>query len=79
MESALLHYLSGEEIHAGDRVQHRGTYGRVVVVSDGEQGEFSPGYEDYSGSDRGLMICDDDGNLTFVSDPDGLLEFLDRG
>jgi hypothetical protein len=79
MEPVLVHYISGEEIHAGDRIQHRGNYGRVVVVSDGDQGEYSPGYEDYSGSERGLIICDDDGNLTFLPDPDETLEFIDRG
>jgi len=51
----------------------------VVVVSDGDSGEFAPGYEDYSGSERGLVICDDDGNLTFLSDTDDTLEFIDRG
>ena len=79
MENALLYYLSGEEVHAGDRVQLSGTYGRIVFVSDGDNNEISPGYEDYSGSDRGVVLCDDDGSLTFLSDLDGRLEFLDRG
>ena len=78
MNSELL-YLTGEEVHAGDRVQHRGDYGRVVFVTNGDSCEFSPGYEEYSGSDRGLMICNDDGALTFVSEPDEQLSFIDRG
>lgn len=72
-------YLTGEEVHAGDRVQLKGDYGRVVFVANGETEEFSPGYEDYSGSDRGLMVCDDDGGLTFISQPDENLSFIDRG
>jgi hypothetical protein len=79
MEPALFHYLSGEEVHVGDRVQYRGEYARIVVVSDGDQGEFAPGYEDHSGGERGLMICDDDGNVTFIGEPDGFLEFVERG
>ena len=72
-------YTTGEEVHAGDRVQHRGDYGRVVFVTDGEAVEFSPGYEDYSGSERGVMICNDDGALTFLSEPDEYLSLIDRG
>src|SRR5258706_5870176 len=79
METALLYYLSGEEVHAGDRVQLSGTFGRIVFVSDGDNNEISPGYEDYSGAERGVVLCDDDGALTFLSDLDGRLEFLDRG
>ncbi len=72
-------YITGEEVHAGDRVQHRGDYGRVVFVTNGDSMEFSPGYEDYSGSERGLMVCNDDGALTFIGEPDEQLSFLDRG
>jgi hypothetical protein len=72
-------YITGEEVKAGDRVQHRGDYGRVVFVTDGETADFSPGYEDYCGSDRGLMICNDDGAVTFLSEPDDQLSFIDRG
>ena len=78
MDPVLLYYLSGEEVHAGDRIQHGGTYGRVVFVTDGDNGEFEPGYEDYSGSERGLMICDDDGGLTFIHEPDARLELVGR-
>lgn len=77
--SELLQYLTGEEVHAGDRVQYNGTYGTVVFVSDGTNEEYSPGYEDYIGTDRGIMICDDDGGSTFITEPDGMLSFIDRG
>ena len=72
-------YITGEEVHAGDRVQHRGDYGRVVFVSNGESSEYSPGYEDYAGSERGVIICNDDGELTTIHEPDEQLSFLDRG
>jgi len=79
MNEGAFHYITGEEIHAGDRVQYKGTYARVVFVSDGENEEFSPGFEDYTGSERGLMLCDDDGGSFYVAEPDDVLSFLDRG
>jgi hypothetical protein len=79
MNVDLLHYLTGEEVHAGDRVQYNGTYGRVVFVSDGTTEEYSSGYEDYLGTDRGILICDDDGGSTFISEPGAELSFIDRG
>jgi len=79
METAYLYYTSGEEVHAGDRVQHKGSYATVVFVSTGDSEEYSPGYEDYTGSERGVLLCDDDGATTFVGEPDEMLEFLDRG
>ena len=79
MDSEHLAYLTGEEVHAGDRVQYKGAYATVVYVSDGEHEEFSPGYEDHSGSERGIMICDDDGATNFIGYPDEMLSFLDRG
>jgi hypothetical protein len=79
MDSDLLQYLSGEEIHAGDRVQYRGVFGTVVFVSNGETEEFAPGYEEFTGSDRGVMICDDDGAMTAVRNEDENLSFVDRG
>lgn len=74
-----IHYVSGEEVHAGDRVQYNSNYCTVVFVSDGESEEFAPGYEDYTGSERGVMICDDDGDTRFVGEPNEMLSFLDRG
>ena len=79
MSIELLHYLTGEEVHAGDRVQYNGTFGTIVFVSDGNSEEYSPGYEDYIGTDRGIMICDDDGGSTFITEPDERLAFIDRG
>jgi len=79
MDSDLLHYTSGEEVHAGDRVQHNGIYATVVFVSDGENEEFSPGYGDYAGVERGIVLLDDDGNPRPIGDPDELLQFIDRG
>ena len=78
MDSDLLYYVTGEEVHAGDRVQRNGEYATVVFVSNGETEEFEPGYEDYSGSDRGILLCDDDGVTTFIGDPDQMLTFVDR-
>lgn len=72
-------YITGEEVHAGDRVQHRGTFGTVVVVSAGEKSEFSPGYEDHAGADRGLLVCDDDGIVNSVHEADEYLSFIGRG
>jgi hypothetical protein len=79
MDTPQMTYLSGEEVHAGDRVVYKDKYGTVVFVSDGDSEEIAPGYEDYAGSERGLMICDDDGELTQLGDPDGFLTFVERG
>jgi hypothetical protein len=79
MDSDLLHYITGEEIHAGDRVQRNGTYATVVFVSNGTTEEFAPGYEDYVGSERGVVLCDDDGSVSSIGEPDDLLSLVDRG
>jgi hypothetical protein len=79
MDSSPLLYLSGEAVHAGDRVQYCADFATVVFVSDGETDEASPGYEDYSGADRGLVVCDDDGTLTTLGEPDERLIFVARG
>lgn len=78
MDSDLLHYITGEEIHAGDRVQRNGVFATVVFVSNGETEEFAPGYEDHSGTDRGVVLCDDDGAVESIGEPDDLLAFIDR-
>ena len=65
MQPKLPFYLSGGEVHAGDRVRFKGTAANVAFVSDGDEGEFSIGYEDYYGHEAGLMLCDDDGELVF--------------
>lgn len=79
MDTISLQYLTGEDVHAGDRVQYGGGYATVVFVSNGEAEEFAPGYEDYTGSDRGIMLCDDDGGTRFIGEPSELLSFIDRG
>ena len=78
MKPVLPLYIGGGEVHAGDRVRYKGVAGHVVFVSDGEDGEFAPGYEDYLGHEAGVMVCDDDGQLNFVGDPDENLEFVRR-
>jgi hypothetical protein len=79
MQTPLLTYLSGEEVHAGDRVMYKDKYGTIVFVSDGDSEELASGYEDYAGYDRGIMICDDDGELTQMGDADSFLTFVSRG
>ena len=54
------------------------TLATVVFVSDGESEEFSPGYGDYAGVERGIVLCDDDGNLKTIGDPEELLQLIDR-
>jgi hypothetical protein len=79
MDADTLNYVSGEEVHAGDRVQHKGTYATVVFVSNGTTEEYLPGYEDQVGAERGIMINDDDGVTTSLGEPDESLQFIDRG
>ena len=79
MDADILYYVSGEEVHAGDRVQHKGTYATVVFVSNGATEEYLPGYEDQIGAERGIMITDDDGVTTSLGEPDESLQFIDRG
>jgi hypothetical protein len=77
--SAELHYISGEEVHAGDRVTYDGGFATVVFVSDGANEEYAPGFEDYIGSERGILISDDDGETSSIGEPDERLAFVDRG
>ena len=79
MDAEQLHYTTGEEVQLGDRVQFSGTFATVVMVSDGETCQTAPGYEDYAGAERGVMVCDDDGTLTTVDDTDERLVFMERG
>ncbi len=76
MKSAMQHYFNGDTVHVRDRVRFKGVAATVVFVTDGEEGEFSPGYEDYYGHEAGLMICDDDGDLTFLHEPAEDLELI---
>jgi hypothetical protein len=79
MDSAPLLYLTGEEVHVGDRVQYRASYATVVFVSNGEDYECATGYEDHAGADRGVIICDDDGGLTTLGEPSEDLVYMGRG
>jgi hypothetical protein len=78
MKPVLPYYLGGGEVHAGDRVRYRGELANVAFVSDGDNGEFLPGYEEYSGHESGLMLCNDDGDTTFIPEPTEDLEFVRR-
>lgn len=71
-------YLCGEEVHAGDRVRYKGTAATVVFVTDGDEGEFAPGYTEYHGHEAGIMLCDDDGGLNFLVEPDEELDFIEH-
>jgi hypothetical protein len=78
MSTPLLQYISGEEVHAGDRIQFKELYGTVVFVNHGESEESQPGYEDNSGREPGVVICDDDGETSDVGLPNEYLSFLGR-
>ena len=78
MSAKMLQYINGAEVHAGDRVRYKGSGADVVFVSDGDGGEFMPGYKDYLGYEPGIMLRDDDGELMFIYDPDENLEFAHR-
>ena len=47
-------------------------------MTDGDESESSPGYENYSGYDRGLVICDDDGTTKVLGEPDEQLVLVNR-
>ena len=78
MHVNLPQYLAGGDIHAGDRVRYKENSATVAFVSDGENGEFSSGYADYYGSESGIMLRDDDGEHTFLPEPNEDLEFVSR-
>jgi hypothetical protein len=78
MTPGFLKYSSGEDVLLGDRVEYGGTVATVVFMTDGESCESSPGYEDYAGVDPGLLICDDDGGVTQLGEPDDRLLFMER-
>ena len=79
MDSVPMLYSTGEEVHAGDRVRYDGNYATIVFVSNGESEEYSPGYEDHIGADRGVIVRDDDGATSEIGEPDERLSFVDRG
>lgn len=71
-----LRYFSGGEVCLGDRVRYRGAFARVVFVSDGEHYAYAVGYEDYRGSEAGILICDDDGGTSLLHEEDENLELI---
>jgi hypothetical protein len=78
MNVNLPYYITGGAVHAGDRVRYRETAATVAFVSDGESGEFAHGYSDDYGSEAGIMLVDDEGERTFLAEPNEYLEFLRR-
>jgi hypothetical protein len=78
MDSERVNYSTGDPVHVGDRVQYRGTFAKVVFVTDGDESETWPGYEGYSGYDRGLVICDDDDTTTVLNETDEELVLVSR-
>ncbi len=78
MSANLPHYITGEEIHAGDRVHYREQAGNIVFVSDGDSGEFASGYAEYYGHEAGVMFSSDDGELSFLPEPTEDLELIRR-
>jgi RecJ-like exonuclease len=54
-------------------------FATVVFVSDGETEESTPGYDDYGGSGRGIVVCDDDGATETIGEPDEMLSLVNRG
>ncbi len=78
MDVERVSYSTGEPIHAGDRVRYCGELAKVVFVTDGDESESSPGYEGYSGYDRGVVICDDDGTTSVLSETNQELLFVSR-
>jgi hypothetical protein len=78
MSASSLHYESGAEVHAGDRVNYNGELGHIAFVSTGDGGEFLVGFMDHQGCDEGIMFCSDAGELTFLSEGHENLEFLRR-
>lgn len=71
-------YLTGQKVHAGDRVRYRGETATVVFVGDGENGEFTGGYEDSLGHEAGIVLRDDQGELNSLTEPGEDLELLHR-
>ncbi len=76
MNVSLPHYFGGGAVHPGDRVRYKDDSGNVVFVTDGELGEFAPGFTDYRGYEPGIMIMSDAGELLFIVEPNEQLELL---
>jgi hypothetical protein len=72
------HYLSGDDIRAGDRVRWADWTGVVVFVLG--TGSFAPGYTpaNWSYLSRGFMVDYDQAGLVFSEQSDEDLELLAR-
>lgn len=76
------HYLSGEEIHAGDQVVFAGVSGRIVFVLGFD--DFLPEFvvdkewffEEFC---QGFMVEQSGGGLIFQQESDEDLKFVRRG
>ncbi|HMJ87591.1 MAG TPA: hypothetical protein VK504_30645 [Vicinamibacterales bacterium] len=74
-----VHYLTGEEIHIGDRVLFSGHPAIVVVVIG--RNEYAPGYprEGRSNDERGFVMRTDDGQMYMYEYADEDIKLLSRG
>ena len=74
-----VHYVSGEEIHAGDRILSGGHPATVVGVIG--RAEYAPGFVAgaWSEYERGILIRDEQGTLSMHDYADGDLELIARG
>jgi len=73
-----VHYLTGEEIHAGDAVNHMGRPAQVVFVI--QRSEYLIDYprDEWQQYGAGFMIKDDSG-LYMYEEADDAIEFVGRG
>jgi hypothetical protein len=64
-------YWDGQEVHAGDRVNHAGQSATVVFVVG--PNEFLNGFEpsDWASVGPGFMVRQDDGQLFFYGEGEG--------
>jgi len=69
-------YLTGETIHAGDKVVFAGVPSVVVFVNDTK--EYLPGFEGWQHEDSGFMIQQPNGALIFLPEADEDLRFIAR-
>jgi hypothetical protein len=73
------HYLTGEEIHAGDRVLFGGHPVTIVAVIG--RGEYASEFvaEDWSDHERGFVMRTDDGQLYMYEYADEDVKLVSRG
>jgi len=73
-----LNYVTGEEIHAGDRVSFGGHPALVVAVIG--RGEYTPPFiaDDWADYRRGFLLRTDDGQLYMYDYADEDIRFLSR-